>query len=49
MIPSKSNYIILVGILLLVGLALVSTILTIIQKQIEALASVGPRHDFRRP
>ncbi|KAH7722243.1 TWK-18 protein [Aphelenchoides avenae] len=38
-IPSKSNYIILVGILLLVGLALVSTILTIIQKQIEALAS----------
>uniref|UniRef100_A0A914KWH5 Potassium channel domain-containing protein n=1 Tax=Meloidogyne incognita TaxID=6306 RepID=A0A914KWH5_MELIC len=37
-IPSKSNYIILVGIMLLIGLALVSTMLTIIQKQIHALA-----------
>ena len=37
-IPSKSNYIILVGIMLLLGLALVSTMLTIIQKQIHALA-----------
>ncbi|KAL3072642.1 hypothetical protein niasHS_017616 [Heterodera schachtii] len=37
-IPSKPNYIILVGIMILIGLALVSTVLTIIQKQIHALA-----------
>uniref|UniRef100_A0A914IG20 Potassium channel domain-containing protein n=1 Tax=Globodera rostochiensis TaxID=31243 RepID=A0A914IG20_GLORO len=37
-IPSKPNYIILVGIMILIGLALVSTVLTIIQKQINALA-----------
>jgi len=35
---SKSKYIIPVGCLLLIGLALVSTVLTIIQKQIEAVA-----------
>jgi uncharacterized protein YajQ (UPF0234 family) len=38
-LPSKSDYIILIGILLLIGLALVSTLLQIIQKQIEALAT----------
>ncbi|KAE9547891.1 hypothetical protein FO519_008895 [Halicephalobus sp. NKZ332] len=38
-LPSESDYILLIGILLLVGLALVSTLLQIIQKQIEALAS----------
>uniref|UniRef100_A0A915D5Y9 Potassium channel domain-containing protein n=1 Tax=Ditylenchus dipsaci TaxID=166011 RepID=A0A915D5Y9_9BILA len=37
-IPSKSNYILLVGFMLLVGLSLVSTMLTIIQKQITAVA-----------
>jgi len=37
-IPSKSNYMILVGFMLLIGLALVSTVLQIIQKQIHALA-----------
>jgi len=37
-IPSKSNYMILVGLMLLIGLALVSTVLQIIQKQIHALA-----------
>ncbi|KAI6191263.1 Ion channel [Aphelenchoides bicaudatus] len=36
---SKSKYIIPVGCLLLIGLALVSTVLTIIQKQIEAVAT----------
>uniref|UniRef100_A0A914YLR5 Potassium channel domain-containing protein n=1 Tax=Panagrolaimus superbus TaxID=310955 RepID=A0A914YLR5_9BILA len=39
-LPSKSDYIILIGILLLIGLALVSTLLQIIQKQIETLATV---------
>jgi RNase P/RNase MRP subunit p29 len=38
-LPSKSDYIILIGILLLIGLALVSTLLQIIQKQIEMLAT----------
>uniref|UniRef100_A0AC34FSV1 Potassium channel domain-containing protein n=1 Tax=Panagrolaimus sp. ES5 TaxID=591445 RepID=A0AC34FSV1_9BILA len=38
-LPSKSDYIILIGILLLIGLALVSTLLQIIQKQIESLAT----------
>jgi hypothetical protein len=36
---SKSKYILLVGSLLLIGLALVSTVLTIIQKQIHAVGS----------
>lgn len=40
-LPSKSDYIILIGILLLIGLALVSTLLQIIQKQIETLATVN--------
>lgn len=40
-IPSKSNYMILVGLMLLIGLSLVSTVLTIIQKQIHALADVN--------
>lgn len=39
-VPSKSNYMILVGSMLLIGLSLVSTVLTIIQKQINALADV---------
>ncbi|CAD5234593.1 unnamed protein product [Bursaphelenchus xylophilus] len=38
-IVSKSKYIIPVGCLILIGLALVSTVLTIIQKQIEAVAT----------
>lgn len=37
-IPSQSNYMIVVGAMLLIGLALVSTMLQIIQKQIHALA-----------
>jgi hypothetical protein len=39
-LPSKREYMIIVGILLLIGLALVSTLLSIIQQQIEALAAV---------
>lgn len=39
-IPSKFNYILIVGLMLLIGLALVSTTLQIIQKQIHALADV---------
>ncbi|KAK6055945.1 Ion channel [Cooperia oncophora] len=38
-LPSEYDYIILVGFLLLIGLSLVSTVLTLIQQQIEALAS----------
>lgn len=45
-IPSRSDYILVVGFLLLVGLALISTLITIIQKQIEALATVSPRTDL---
>lgn len=35
-----------VGFCLLIGLSLVSTVLTIIQQQIEALASVGVNYLF---
>ncbi|XGW35785.1 hypothetical protein V3C99_019179 [Haemonchus contortus] len=38
-LPSEYDYIVIVGFLLLVGLSLVSTVLTLIQQQIEALAS----------
>ncbi|VDM41195.1 unnamed protein product [Toxocara canis] len=38
-LPSKPDYMIFVCFCLLIGLALVSTVLTIIQQQIEALAS----------
>uniref|UniRef100_A0A914BX50 Potassium channel domain-containing protein n=1 Tax=Acrobeloides nanus TaxID=290746 RepID=A0A914BX50_9BILA len=38
-ITSRSDRVIIVGFLLLIGLSLISTLLTIIQKQIEALAS----------
>ncbi|KAK6032937.1 Ion channel, partial [Ostertagia ostertagi] len=38
-LPSEYDYIIIVGFLLLIGLSLVSTVLTLIQQQIEALAS----------
>ncbi|MFH4975091.1 hypothetical protein AB6A40_001800 [Gnathostoma spinigerum] len=37
-LPSNPEYMILVGVLLLLGLSLVSTVLNIIQQQIEALA-----------
>lgn len=37
-IVAKSKYIIPVGCLIMIGLALVSTVLTIIQKQLEAVA-----------
>lgn len=39
-VPKNPKYMIPVGILLLIGLALVSTVLNIIQQQIEALATV---------
>lgn len=39
-LPSEYDYIVIVGFLLLIGLSLVSTVLTLIQQQIEALASV---------
>ncbi|VDM74268.1 unnamed protein product [Strongylus vulgaris] len=39
-LPSEYDFIVLVGFLLLIGLSLVSTVLTLIQQQIEALASV---------
>ncbi|KHJ97805.1 Ion channel [Oesophagostomum dentatum] len=38
-LPSEYDFIVLVGFLLLIGLSLVSTVLTLIQQQIEALAS----------
>ncbi|VDP28582.1 unnamed protein product [Heligmosomoides polygyrus] len=38
-LPSEYDYIVIVGFLLLIGLSLVSTVLTLIQQQIEALAS----------
>ncbi|CAJ0959133.1 unnamed protein product, partial [Mesorhabditis belari] len=38
-LPSEYEYLLLVGIFLLIGLAIVSTVLQIIQQQIEALAS----------
>ncbi|CAI5455102.1 unnamed protein product [Caenorhabditis angaria] len=38
-LPSDYDYMIIVGILLLIGLSLVSTVMTLIQQQIEALAS----------
>ncbi|EYC40737.1 hypothetical protein Y032_0599g466 [Ancylostoma ceylanicum] len=38
-LPSEYDYIVIVGFLLLIGLSLVSTVLTIVQQQIEALAS----------
>uniref|UniRef100_A0A1I7WQ55 Ion_trans_2 domain-containing protein n=1 Tax=Heterorhabditis bacteriophora TaxID=37862 RepID=A0A1I7WQ55_HETBA len=40
-LPSEYDYIVVVGVLLLIGLSLVSTVLTLIQQQIEALATVG--------
>ncbi|VDL80286.1 unnamed protein product [Nippostrongylus brasiliensis] len=38
-LPSEYDFIVLVGFLLLIGLSLVSTVLTLIQQQIEALAT----------
>ncbi|CAJ0610306.1 unnamed protein product [Cylicocyclus nassatus] len=38
-LPSEYDFIVLVGFLLLIGLSLVSTVLTMIQQQIEALAT----------
>uniref|UniRef100_A0A914ZNI9 Potassium channel domain-containing protein n=1 Tax=Parascaris univalens TaxID=6257 RepID=A0A914ZNI9_PARUN len=38
-LPSKPDFMLFVGFCLLIGLSLVSTVLTIIQQQIEALAS----------
>ena len=40
-IPTRYDHIILVGFLLLGGLALISTLITILQKQITAVADVS--------
>ncbi|CAI4224081.1 unnamed protein product [Auanema sp. JU1783] len=38
-VPSEFSYVVVVALLLLIGLSLVSTVLTLIQQQIQALAS----------
>nr|pir hypothetical protein C24A3.6 - Caenorhabditis elegans [Caenorhabditis elegans] len=42
-LPSDYDFMPIVGVLLLIGLSLVSTVMTLIQQQIEALASVRRR------
>ncbi|VDM64592.1 unnamed protein product [Angiostrongylus costaricensis] len=46
-LPSEYDYIVVVGFLLLIGLSLVSTVLTLVQQQIEALAT-GVQDDIDR-
>ncbi|KAE9419390.1 hypothetical protein Angca_003338 [Angiostrongylus cantonensis] len=46
-LPSEYDYIVVVGFLLLIGLSLVSTVLTLLQQQIEALAT-GVQSDVDR-